>query len=206
MANLLLDSEIAEKAIVKEVIFPATRVLRDGTRSGKIHAARAISRLLHSREVDYAVNDCVNRVRTVLALVSSLDSSINESVSTIEALEALAMLSRSEETGANVKPACAIIVATIRALKLHGGEPVVTAGKPLDHAYLNENVALVEVGCVNLARHVINSKLYGANVIVVINKFSTDTDAELNAVRKAALDVGAYDAVVCSHHTLVAKE
>ncbi|CAL5210312.1 unnamed protein product [Lathyrus oleraceus] len=99
-----------------------------------------------------------------------------------------------------LSPQCAIIVATIRALKMHGGGPAVTAGKPLDHAYLNENVALVEAGCVNLARHVINSKLYGANVIVAINKFSTDTDAELNAVRKAALDAGAYDAVVCSHH------
>ncbi|KAI5431030.1 hypothetical protein KIW84_035253 [Lathyrus oleraceus] len=60
-------------------------------------------------EVDYAVNDCVNRAGTVLALVSSLESSINESVSTSEALEALAILSRSEETGANVKPTCAIL-------------------------------------------------------------------------------------------------
>ncbi|XP_058774667.1 formate--tetrahydrofolate ligase [Vicia villosa] len=99
-----------------------------------------------------------------------------------------------------LSPQCAIIVATIRALKMHGGGPAVTAGKPLDHAYLNENVALVEAGCINLARHIINSKVYGANVIVAINKFSTDTEAELNAVRKAALDAGAFDAVVCSHH------
>ncbi|PNX72060.1 formate-tetrahydrofolate ligase-like protein, partial [Trifolium pratense] len=97
-------------------------------------------------------------------------------------------------------PQCAIIVATIRALKMHGGGPAVVAGKPLDHAYLTENVALVEAGCVNLARHVLNSKAYGANVIVAINKFSTDTESELNAVRKAALDAGAYDAVICSHH------
>ncbi|CAI8601549.1 unnamed protein product [Vicia faba] len=99
-----------------------------------------------------------------------------------------------------LSPQCAIIVATIRALKMHGGGPAVVAGRPLDHAYLNENVALVEAGCVNLARHIINSKLYGSNVIVAINKFSTDTEAELNAVRKAALDAGAFDAVVCSHH------
>ncbi|GAU12102.1 hypothetical protein TSUD_00680 [Trifolium subterraneum] len=97
-------------------------------------------------------------------------------------------------------PQCAIIVATIRALKMHGGGPAVVAGKPLDHAYLTENVALVEAGCVNLARHILNSKAYGANVIVAINKFSTDTESELNAVRKAALDAGAYDAVICSHH------
>jgi formate--tetrahydrofolate ligase len=48
-------------------------------------------------------------------------------------------------------PQCAVIVATIRALKMHGGGPEVVAGKPLDRAYLTENVALVEAGCVNLA-------------------------------------------------------
>ncbi|KAE9618537.1 putative formate--tetrahydrofolate ligase [Lupinus albus] len=97
-------------------------------------------------------------------------------------------------------PQCAIIVATIRALKMHGGGPAVAAGKPLDHAYLTENVALVEAGCVNLARHISNTKAYGVNVIVAINKFSTDTEAELNAVRNASLAAGAYDAVISDHH------
>ncbi|CAL0316256.1 unnamed protein product [Lupinus luteus] len=99
-----------------------------------------------------------------------------------------------------LKPQCAIIVATIRALKMHGGGPAVVAGKPLDHAYLTENVALVEAGCVNLARHISNTKAYGVNVVVAINKFSTDTDAELSAVRNASLAAGAYDAVISSHH------
>ncbi|XP_020596687.1 formate--tetrahydrofolate ligase [Phalaenopsis equestris] len=97
-------------------------------------------------------------------------------------------------------PQCAIIVATIRALKMHGGGPEVVAGRPLDHAYLNENVALVEAGCVNLVRHISNTKLYGVNVVVAINKFEADTDAEMNAVRNASLAAGSFDAVVCTHH------
>ncbi|KAJ1412862.1 C2 domain [Sesbania bispinosa] len=109
VANLILDSEIAEKAVAEEVILPATRVLREGTVSGKTHAAAAIARLLHSRKVDYAVTDCVNRAGTVLALVSFLDSSVNGSVATSEAIEALAILSRSEGTSEQIKPACAVL-------------------------------------------------------------------------------------------------
>ncbi|KAG1358818.1 formate--tetrahydrofolate ligase [Cocos nucifera] len=97
-------------------------------------------------------------------------------------------------------PQCAVIVATIRALKMHGGGPEVVAGKPLDHAYLTENVALVEAGCVNLARHILNTKSYGVNVVVAINKFAMDSEAEMNVVRSAALAAGAFDAVVCTHH------
>ncbi|TYH75444.1 hypothetical protein ES332_D04G019400v1 [Gossypium tomentosum] len=90
----------------------------------------------------------------------------------------------------DLRPQCAVIVATIRALKMHGGGPEVVAGKPLDHAYLNENVPLVEAGCVNLARHIINTKAYGVNVVVAVNKFSTDTEAEMNAVMNAAMAAG----------------
>jgi formate--tetrahydrofolate ligase len=97
-------------------------------------------------------------------------------------------------------PQCAVIVATIRALKMHGGGPEVVAGKPLDRAYTTENVSLVEAGCVNLARHISNTKAYGVNVVVAVNMFATDSEAELNAVRNAALTAGAYDAVVCTHH------
>ncbi|XP_065861735.1 formate--tetrahydrofolate ligase isoform X2 [Euphorbia lathyris] len=97
-------------------------------------------------------------------------------------------------------PQCAVIVATIRALKMHGGGPQVVAGKPLDRAYTTENVALVEAGCVNLARHILNTKAYGVNVVVAVNMFSTDSEAELSAVKNAALAAGAYDAVVCTHH------
>ncbi|KAM0952858.1 putative formate--tetrahydrofolate ligase [Dioscorea sansibarensis] len=97
-------------------------------------------------------------------------------------------------------PQCAIIVATIRALKMHGGGPEVVAGKPLDHAYLSENVSLVEAGCVNLVRHITNTRAYGVNVVVAINKFASDSEAEMKAVRNAALAAGAFDAVVCTHH------
>ncbi|KAH7859327.1 hypothetical protein Vadar_034678 [Vaccinium darrowii] len=97
-------------------------------------------------------------------------------------------------------PQCAVIVATVRALKMHGGGPEVVAGKPLDRCYITENVDLVEAGCVNLARHISNTKAYGVNVVVAINKFATDSEAELNAVRNAALAAGAFDAVICTHH------
>ncbi|CAH8390862.1 unnamed protein product [Eruca vesicaria subsp. sativa] len=99
-----------------------------------------------------------------------------------------------------LKPQCAIVVATVRALKMHGGGPDVVAGRPLDHAYVSENVSLVEAGCVNLAKHIANTKAYGVNVVVAVNMFSTDTEAELNAVRKFSMDAGAFDAVICSHH------
>ncbi|KAL1208923.1 Formate--tetrahydrofolate ligase [Cardamine amara subsp. amara] len=97
-------------------------------------------------------------------------------------------------------PQCAIVVATVRALKMHGGGPDVVAGRPLDRAYVSENVSLVEAGCVNLAKHISNTKAYGVNVVVAVNMFSTDTEAELNAVRKFSMDAGAFDAVICSHH------
>ncbi|PHT93730.1 C-1-tetrahydrofolate synthase, cytoplasmic [Capsicum annuum] len=89
---------------------------------------------------------------------------------------------------------------TVRALKMHGGGPQVTAGKPLDSAYVTENLTLVEAGCVNLVRHISNTKSYGVNVVVAVNAFATDTEAELNAVKNAALAAGAFDAVICTHH------
>lgn len=57
-----------------------------------------------------------------------------------------------------LKPHCAVVVATVRALKMHGGGPAVVAGKPLDHAYKNENLDLVRQGCANLCRHIQNTK------------------------------------------------
>lgn len=99
-----------------------------------------------------------------------------------------------------LKPQCAVIVATVRALKMHGGGPEVVAGKALDHAYKSENVELLKAGCCNLAKHIENTKAYGVNVVVAINMFATDTEAELSAVKEAALDAGAFDAVICTHH------
>ncbi|KAK9831504.1 hypothetical protein WJX81_003430 [Elliptochloris bilobata] len=97
-------------------------------------------------------------------------------------------------------PSAAIIVATVRALKMHGGGPPVVAGKPLDNAYRSENVELVMAGAVNLQRHVANARAYGVPVVVAINKFASDSPAELAAVRAAAMEAGAFDAVVCWHH------
>ena len=76
-----------------------------------------------------------------------------------------------------------VIVATIRALKMHGGGPAVAAGKPLDPVYKNENVELVTAGCSNLVHHIKNAAKYGVRVIVAINKFVTDTPAEVEAVK-----------------------
>ncbi|CAN6542285.1 unnamed protein product [Malus baccata var. baccata] len=109
LANLILDSEVSEKAVAEDIIFPATRVLREGTVSGKTHAAAAIARLLHSRQIDYALTDCVNRAGTVLALVSFLESINHDSVATSEALEALAILSGSEGATGEIKPAWAVL-------------------------------------------------------------------------------------------------
>ena len=99
-----------------------------------------------------------------------------------------------------LRPDAVVIVATVRALKMHGGGPPVVAGRPLDKAYTEEGVGLVTAGAANLARHVTNTRTFGVPVVVAINKFVTDTDAELAAVKEAALAAGALDAVVCEHH------
>lgn len=98
-----------------------------------------------------------------------------------------------------LKPKCAVIVATVRALKMHGGGPPVVAGKPLSQEYLEENVELVTKGTCNLVRHIENAKKFGVNVVVAINKFKTDTDAEIEAIRNASLEAGAFDAVLSNH-------
>lgn len=96
-------------------------------------------------------------------------------------------------------PQCAVIVATIRALKMHGGGAVVTPGKPLSAEYMEENVELVKAGAANLVRHIENCRKFGVHVVVAINRFKTDTEAEIAAVKKAALDAGAFDAVMSNH-------
>ncbi|XP_073293510.1 protein CELLULOSE SYNTHASE INTERACTIVE 1-like [Primulina huaijiensis] len=109
LSNLLKDSEASEKAILEEVILPATRVLREGTNIGKTHAASAIARFLHSRQIDDNLIECVNRTGTVLGLVSFLEAADIESVTTSEALDALAFLSRSAGVVGHIKPAWAVL-------------------------------------------------------------------------------------------------
>ena len=98
------------------------------------------------------------------------------------------------------------LVRSVRALKMHGGGPVVTAGKPLDHAYTNEDTALVKAGTCNLAKHVANTRKYGVPVIVAINKFASDTEAELAAVREAALEAGMTSLVHYAAHAAKLKQ
>jgi formate--tetrahydrofolate ligase len=94
-----------------------------------------------------------------------------------------------------LKPHCAVVVATIRALKCHGGGPPVPPGKPMDPEYKKEHVDWVEAGCANLVKHIENVRKAGINPVVCINSFFTDTPAEIAAVRKAAEAAGARVAV-----------
>ena len=96
-------------------------------------------------------------------------------------------------------PNVVVLVATVRALKMHGGGPKVTAGKPLDPAYTEENLELLEAGLGNLQAHIKNALLFGIPVVVAVNTFATDTEAEVELVRKAALEAGAEDSVVTTH-------
>jgi methylenetetrahydrofolate dehydrogenase (NADP+)/methenyltetrahydrofolate cyclohydrolase/formyltetrahydrofolate synthetase len=96
-------------------------------------------------------------------------------------------------------PDVVVVVATIRALKVHGGGPEVSAGAPLPEAYRTENVDLLRAGCVNLKKHIANAKSYGIPVVVAINNFETDTDAEIKVVEEEALAAGAEAAVLASH-------
>lgn len=96
-------------------------------------------------------------------------------------------------------PDVVVIVATVRALKVHGGGPPVAAGTPLPQEYQTENIDLVRAGCCNLAKHIANAKSYGVPVVVAINKFSTDTDAEIEVIREEAKKAGAEDAIPANH-------
>ena len=96
-------------------------------------------------------------------------------------------------------PSMVVLVATVRALKMHGGGPKVVAGRPLDHAYTKENMDLLQAGLPNLQHHIKNVLRFGIPVVVAVNSFATDTDAEVELVRKAALEAGAEDSVVCTH-------
>ncbi|KAH0949272.1 hypothetical protein HN011_001197 [Eciton burchellii] len=96
-------------------------------------------------------------------------------------------------------PNAVVLVVTIRALKMHGGGPQVTTGAPLKKEYLEENIDLVKKGIPNLRKHISNGLKYGVPVIVAINSHSTDTRAELELVKQAALENGAVDAVICDH-------
>jgi methylenetetrahydrofolate dehydrogenase (NADP+)/methenyltetrahydrofolate cyclohydrolase/formyltetrahydrofolate synthetase len=96
-------------------------------------------------------------------------------------------------------PNTVVLVATVRALKMHGGGPKVVAGKPLDFAYTEENLPLLEKGCANLVAHIENVRRFGVPVVVAINQFKYDTPAEAELIRRIAVEAGAEDAVPASH-------
>jgi formate--tetrahydrofolate ligase len=91
---------------------------------------------------------------------------------------------------AGLKPAAAVIVATVRAMKMNGGVAKADLGA--------ENVEAVKKGCANLGRHIANTKGFGVPVVVAINHFATDTDAEIAAVKEYVASQGA-EAILCKH-------
>jgi formyltetrahydrofolate synthetase len=98
-----------------------------------------------------------------------------------------------------IRPAAAVIVATIRALKMHGGVGHVVAGKPLDEALTREDPDGVRRGCENLAQHIAIVRGYGIPAVVAINAFPTDKPSEIDVVREAAMAAGARAAVTSDH-------
>ena len=100
-----------------------------------------------------------------------------------------------------IAPDAAVIVATVRALKMHGGVGKIVAGKPLDPALSTENVAAVTAGAQNLVKQIENVRAFGIPVVVAVNAFPTDTAAEHEAIQTVALAAGARAAVVTTHFT-----
>lgn len=100
-----------------------------------------------------------------------------------------------------LRPDAVVIVATIRALKMHGGGPEVKPGLKLDEAYTRENLGLLEKGCENLLAHIETVRKSGVRPVVCINSFYTDTPAEIALVKRVAEQAGALAA--CSRHWLL---
>ncbi len=96
-------------------------------------------------------------------------------------------------------PNAVVLVATVRALKMHGGGPKVSAGGGLDPVYTEENLELLEAGLPNLEHHIRIARRFGLPVVVAINAFSEDTAREHGLIHEAALQAGAEAAVVTRH-------
>jgi formyltetrahydrofolate synthetase len=95
-------------------------------------------------------------------------------------------------------PNAVVVVATVRALKMHGGGPKVVAGRPLDKAYTEENLGLLEAGMPNLLKHIENAKMFGVPVVVAINSFKYDTKNEVALIKRLVEEAGSM-AVACTH-------
>lgn len=97
------------------------------------------------------------------------------------------------------KPAAAVVVATLRALKLHGGGGVAKVGSPLPPGLTGPNQSALEKGFANLEQHIANARAHGIPVVVAVNAFKDDVPAELEWVRNRSREVGAIDAAVSTH-------
>jgi formate--tetrahydrofolate ligase len=95
-----------------------------------------------------------------------------------------------------LRPDAAVMVATVRALKAHSGRFKIVAGKPLDSELTDENLDALSAGIGNLVKQIENVRRHGVPVVVAINHFPTDTDAEIELIRRASLEAGAFDATV----------
>lgn len=98
-----------------------------------------------------------------------------------------------------LSPDSVVVVATVRALKVHGGGPEISPGAPLHEVYRTENTEILRKGCVNMKKHIENARQYGIPVVVAVNRFETDTDAEIAIIREEAIAAGAEDAVSANH-------
>jgi len=96
-------------------------------------------------------------------------------------------------------PNAVVLVATVRAIKMHGGGPSVTAGKPLAKEYCEENLELLEAGFSNPKKQIENASYFGVPVVFALNRFATDTDKEVELALKLARQCGAVEAVASSH-------
>ena len=99
-----------------------------------------------------------------------------------------------------LKPDAVVVVATVRALKAHSGEFTIKPGKPLDDALTRENLDAIRKGAPNLVKQIENVRAFGIDAVVAINRFETDTDAELALVRTIAEEAGARAAVLNEAH------
>jgi formate--tetrahydrofolate ligase len=98
-----------------------------------------------------------------------------------------------------LRPDAAVVVATLRALKLHGGGGVVKPGAPLPAGLTGPNREALEKGLANLEQHLANVRTYGVPAVVAVNAFADDPKEELELVRKWAASQGAAGAAVCTH-------
>ncbi|MCU0867058.1 MAG: formate--tetrahydrofolate ligase [Planctomycetes bacterium] len=95
-----------------------------------------------------------------------------------------------------LKPDAALLVATVRALKMHSGRFTITAGKPLPEGLKQEDLDALAAGIGNLQKQIENVRLHGVPVVVAVNRFPGDTDAEIEFVKNAAVEAGALEAHV----------